>query len=186
MGDFNQVLSNEDKLSFGAQACPGANDLHDCLQEESMIPVNVSRVKFTWNNNRDDEDLLLEWLDSAFVNGEWLNSFEHSSLEAWPITVSDHAPIILDTYRMQTFRKRPQRFEAMCLLHPSCRKVVEDTWRQITSGSATKILTRKIKRVQRACYEWNTRFGKHPKKKIIRAKELTFGSTKPTLHPRTS
>lgn len=111
MGDFNQVLSNEDKLSFGTQACPGVNDLHDCLPEESMIPVNANRVKFTWNNNRDDEDLVLEWLDKAFVNGEWLNSFEHSSLEAWPITVSDHAPIILDTYRMQTFRKKPQRFE---------------------------------------------------------------------------
>lgn len=47
--DFNQVLSNEDKLSFRTQACPGANDLHN----------------------------------------------------------SDHAPIILDTYIMQTFRKRP-------------------------------------------------------------------------------
>ena len=69
-------------LSFSTQACPGANDLHNCLQEASMIPMNATRVKFTWNNNRDDEDLVLERLERAFVNLEWLNSFGHSSLEA--------------------------------------------------------------------------------------------------------
>ena len=82
IGDFNQVLKQEDKFSLRNQACLGATELYNCLQEASMIPMNATRVKFTWNNNRDDEDLVLERLERAFVNLEWLNSFGHSSLEA--------------------------------------------------------------------------------------------------------
>ena len=98
---------------------------------------------------------MCEQLDRAFVILDWLHTYEHNSLEAWPISISDHAPLILDTHKRQTFHKRPQRFEAIWLLHPSCKKLIEETWQERISGSAAYILTTKLKRVQQVCNEWN-------------------------------
>ena len=128
IGDFNQVLNQEDKFSLRNQACPGAIDLHNFLQEASMILMNATGVQYTWDNNREGEEFVCERLDKAFVNLDWLHTYEHSSLEAWPISILDHAPFILDTHKRQTFQKRHQRFEAMWLLHPSCKKFIEETW----------------------------------------------------------
>ena len=48
IGDFNQVINQEDKFSLRNQACPSAIDLHNCLQDASMIPMNATRVQYTW------------------------------------------------------------------------------------------------------------------------------------------
>lgn len=130
IGDFNQVLNQEDKFSFKDQICPGATELINCLQEACMIPMKATGVQYTWTNNREGDEFVSERLDRAFVNLDWLHVYEYSSLEAWPISISDHAPLILDTHKKQSFRKRPQRFEAMWLLHPSCKKLIEDTWKE--------------------------------------------------------
>ena len=72
-------------------------------------------------NNREGEEFVCERIDRVFVNLDLLHTYEYSSLEAWPISILDHAPLILDTHKKQIFRKRPQRFEAIWLLHLSCK-----------------------------------------------------------------
>ena len=155
IGDFNQVLNQEDKFSLRNQACLGATELYNCLQEASMIPMNATGVQYTWKNNREGEEFVCERLDRVFVNLDWLHTYKHSSLKAWPISISDHAPLILETHKKQIFQKRPQRFEAMWLLNPSCKKLIEDTLQEKISGSVTHILTTKFKKVQKVCNEWN-------------------------------
>lgn len=68
IGDFNQVLNQENKFSLKNQACLGAIYLHNCLQEASMIPMNATGVQYTLKNNREVEELVSELLDKAFVN----------------------------------------------------------------------------------------------------------------------
>ena len=83
-----------------------------------MIPLQSTGVKYTWKNKRVRDALVLEKLDKAFINNVWLHTFEHCTLEAWPITVSDHAPLVLDINNIPIYRRRPFRFEAIWLLHP--------------------------------------------------------------------
>ena len=147
--------------------------------------MNATGVQYTWKNNREREELVCEQLDRAFVNLDWLHTYDHSSLEAWPISISNHAPLILDTHKRQTFHKRPQRFEAMWLLHLSCKKLIEETWQERISGSAAYILTTKLKRVQQVCNEWN----KNDLGNIhtsSRSEEPIDVFAKSTLHPRDS
>ena len=66
IGDFNQVLSNEDKQSSTSQNCPRASHLHNCLRDTEMRPLQSTRVKYTWKNKRDGDALVLEKLDRAF------------------------------------------------------------------------------------------------------------------------
>ena len=69
--------------------------------------------------------LVLEKLDIAFINNAQLHTFEHCILEAWPITVSDHAPLILDINNIPIYRRRPFKFEVMWLMHPRCKQVIQ-------------------------------------------------------------
>ena len=82
IGDFNQVLSNGDKQSSTSQKCPRGSELHTCQQETEMIPLQSTRVKYTWKNKRGGDALVLEKLDRAFINNVWLHTFEHCTLEA--------------------------------------------------------------------------------------------------------
>ena len=75
------MLSNGDKQSSTSQKCPGASELHTCLQEIEMIPLQSTGVKYTWKNKRDGDALVLEKLDRAFTNNAWLCTFEHCTLK---------------------------------------------------------------------------------------------------------
>ena len=130
IGDFNQVLSNADKQSSTSQNCPGASHLHNCLRDTEMIPLQSTGVKYTWKNKRGGDALVLEKLDKAFINNVWLHTFEHCTLEAWPIAVSDHAPLVLDINNIPIYKRRPFRFEAMWLLHPRCKQVIQQEWQK--------------------------------------------------------
>ena len=55
IGDFNQVLSNADKQSSTSQNCTGASELHTCLQETKMIPLQSAGFKYKWKNKRDGD-----------------------------------------------------------------------------------------------------------------------------------
>ena len=50
----------------------------------------------------------------AFANKEWIsNSFANGILKTWPITKSNHAPLILDNHRLSTFRKDKHVFDKL-------------------------------------------------------------------------
>ena len=50
----------------------------------------------------------------AFANKEWIsNSFANGILKTWPITKSNHAPLILDNHRLSTFRKDEHVFDKL-------------------------------------------------------------------------
>ena len=118
---------------------------------------------------------MCEQLDRAFVILDWLHTYEHSSWEAWPISILDHAPLILDTHKWQTVHKRPQRFEALWLLHLSCKKLIEETWQERISGSVAYILTTRLKRVQQVCNEWNKNdLGNIHKRLVDLKNQLTY------------
>ena len=129
--------------------------MHTCLQETRMISLQSTGVKYTWKNKRDGYALVLEKLDRAFINNAWLHTFEHCTLEAWSIMVSDHALLILDINNVPIYRRRLFRFEAMWLMHPRCKQIIQKEWQQKISSSHTYILKSKLYNVKQVCITWN-------------------------------
>ena len=135
IGDFNQVLQETDKFSFKQISSVGNFQLQQVLSDLCLIPIDSKGLPFTWMNKRQGDDFVMEKLDRAFANTEWMEHFSHTVVRNLPIIRSDHGPIILDTDLPQHFRHRPFRFEWMWTTHPDCATIINSAWSKTHTGS---------------------------------------------------
>ncbi|OMO78224.1 Endonuclease/exonuclease/phosphatase [Corchorus olitorius] len=104
MGDFNQVLKAEDKLSSTSNSIRGASKFQDCLNQCSLAEISNKGLHFTWTNGRGEGNQTWERLDRAFANAAWLRKFEDTILTNLPITMSDHSPMILQFDKQEAYK----------------------------------------------------------------------------------
>ena len=67
IGDFNQVLTDEDKFSFHSNSITGAELFQQTLNELELCALEAKGQHFTWMNRREDDYFVMERLDIAFV-----------------------------------------------------------------------------------------------------------------------
>ena len=56
IGDFNQVLNSQEKLSFNQGNIVGANLLQQIIDDLHLCDLTTTGQGYTWINNREDED----------------------------------------------------------------------------------------------------------------------------------
>uniref|UniRef100_A0A2N9ETE7 Reverse transcriptase domain-containing protein n=1 Tax=Fagus sylvatica TaxID=28930 RepID=A0A2N9ETE7_FAGSY len=161
IGDFNQVLHESDKLTFKDNTMVGNLQLQQVLSALCLIPIDSKGLPFMWMNKRQGDEFVMEKLDQAFTNTEWLDHFPHSVVRNLPIIRSDHGPIILDIDYPQQFRHRPFRFEWMWTAHPDYAPLINSAWSKNHAGSYAYILGKKLASVRDEFRRWNKEvFGK--------------------------
>lgn len=110
IGDFNQVLSNDDKFSFNQGALLRVDSLHNVISELSLCELAAFGQRFTWMNKTEEGDFVMERLDRAFASVAQINAYPNYALKNLPIVHSDYSPIILDFDFKLPYRKRTFRF----------------------------------------------------------------------------
>ena len=111
IGDFNQILSEEDKFAFLDRKIMGADIFQQTLNELGLCELEAKGQKYTWMNKREDESFVMERLDSAFTSVDWIYSYPQYALHNQPILRPDHGAILLDFEIQNCFKRRPFRFE---------------------------------------------------------------------------
>jgi hypothetical protein len=174
IGDFNQVLSEEDKFTFKPSIIPGNMDLLHTISNLALIPIAAKGLSYTWMIKRKGADFVMEHLDRAFANIKWLDTHPASLVTNLPIIASDHGPIILDTNPRTLFKHRPFRFEWMWTSHPDCPSLVKNAWKdKIASGSHAFCLTKKLENVRDRFKVWNKQsFGVLDKQILVEKEEV--------------
>ncbi|XP_074293210.1 uncharacterized protein LOC141620170 [Silene latifolia] len=84
IGDFNQVELHSDKLG-GFNVIRGQQDFTSWRLDNSLLVVPFFGPPFTWFNNRSDDQLIMERLDRAYTNNDWLHLFPVVSVMHLPI-----------------------------------------------------------------------------------------------------
>lgn len=106
VGDFNQVINPEDKLSSSSCSVKlkGSKLLKDLLRNLNLCMEELNNLGscFTWTNKRDFNSVFYEILDRVIVNNHWLQKFPRALLRNLPIMRSVHGPLILETKRPLT------------------------------------------------------------------------------------
>ncbi|XP_074289310.1 uncharacterized protein LOC141614465 [Silene latifolia] len=125
---------HSDKLG-GSHAIRGQQDFTNWRFDNSLLDVPFFGPLFTWMNNRSDDQLIMERLDRAYANTEWLHLFPEASLMYLPILVSDHAPIILKFFHPSRTCKRPYRLDNWCFSSPEIAHIVDCAWELPVTGS---------------------------------------------------
>lgn len=148
LGDFNSVISQQDK-SGGIPVHPSSSvGLGPFLLSQGMIDLGFHGPPFTWSNKRHGQALIRERLDWGVANGAWRLLFPRATIKHCPRTSSDHAPILMDTFGDHLSGPRPFRFEPFWVSSPQCYDVVDEAWSISCLGSPTFRITQKIKNVK--------------------------------------
>ena len=70
IGDFNEILSPNDKLS-SAGSSSGMSSFLQCVESAQLLSITQKGASFTWSNNRKEDWLVMEKLDRALSNTVW-------------------------------------------------------------------------------------------------------------------
>lgn len=92
-GDFNVVWSQEEKLGENSDNFTDVNDFNDMITRLSLLDGDFSGSKFTWSNNRLGRACILQRLDRALINSNWLVSF-NTTINLLNRACSDHSHLL--------------------------------------------------------------------------------------------
>ena len=120
-----------------------------------LCELAPSGQRYTWMDNRLEEDFVMERLDWAFASVDWINSYPYYGLRNQPILHSDHGPVLLDFDLLSPFKYRPFRFEHMWITHPSCRDIILKAWNTQFTSSRVFQFKNKTFQLRKDLIQWN-------------------------------
>ncbi|KAL0405295.1 UNVERIFIED_CONTAM: hypothetical protein Slati_3843400, partial [Sesamum latifolium] len=135
MGDFNAVLSQQEKQGGRPFASTSRNWIGDDFDACNLIDFGFSGSRFTWSNKRSGLANIQSRLDRGVANAEWCLLYPKALITHLPAIASDHSPLLLDTHPNTADRPRPFFFEKMWCRDFSCETVVADTWISFVAGT---------------------------------------------------
>lgn len=94
-GDFNDVLSTNEKWGVQNASVSRIRDFSNCINSCNLTDLGYSGPKFTWCNKRPDGHVVLQRLDRFLGNLEWINLFLDAINYHLPRIKSDHNLILL-------------------------------------------------------------------------------------------
>lgn len=132
MGDFNEILQLSEKRCGRNRPKRQMGNFHEVLEVCELKDLGFSGCPFTWCNNRDGEQRILERLDRLLANSKWCFLFPKFSIQHGQAPYSDHCPIWMNTEGFTPIRSGPKpfRFEAMWVGEEECENIIKQVWHQ--------------------------------------------------------
>lgn len=126
LGDFNDMLFQDEKMGGLPLTSSRINAFWDCLDYCGLMDLGFHGPKFTWTNkNLIWYRNIKERLDRGLGNAEWKLLFPRSEIHYLPRTKSYHCPILLDTDPTICKSIKLFKFEHMWLVDPSFSTLAE-------------------------------------------------------------
>ena len=163
MGDFNEILSQEDKVGGVLRNDSQIEDFRITMEVCRLKPLDYRGNRYTWFKNT--EGTIKERLDCAMANESWIDYFPNSSLTHLEFFRSDHRALYLclqDAPGLAAHNKRKRsrfRFENMWIGEPECREIITSNLRS-TNQSALLSIISNIELCSSNLASWNqSKFG---------------------------
>ncbi|XP_010695105.1 uncharacterized protein LOC104907808 [Beta vulgaris subsp. vulgaris] len=153
VGDINQVDLYSNKLG-DANLIRGWEEFMSWKHALQLKDVPFCGPRYTWTNNRDDSDLIMERLDKAYASQDWFDEFPATIVQNLPIIQSDHGPIWLQTTPKPSNPNRPYQLENWCLRYPEVVTITRDIWQLRIAGSPMYTLARKLDSLRKHLKAW--------------------------------
>ncbi|KAF5464386.1 hypothetical protein F2P56_014464 [Juglans regia] len=130
MGDFNEVLSPNEKCGGRIRTDKQIQAFSEVIDDCELLDLGFKGNPFTWCNKREPAQCISERLDRCLANLKWKALFKMASVSHGSVAYSDHVPIKLQLQvnRMPRKGKKLFRFEAMWVEEKSCKTIIEKAW----------------------------------------------------------
>ncbi|KAL0290340.1 UNVERIFIED_CONTAM: hypothetical protein Sangu_2578200 [Sesamum angustifolium] len=155
MGDFNAILSQDEKRGGRPFASASRNSLGDQLDCCNLIDLGFSGPKYTWTNKRPGLANIQSRIDRGVANADWCLLYPNAFITHLPAIASDHCPLLLVTHPNNSNRPRPFFFEEMWCRDFSCESVIADTWISTVAGTLSAKMHNLLRILRGELRKWN-------------------------------
>ncbi|XP_019422981.1 PREDICTED: uncharacterized protein LOC109332454 [Lupinus angustifolius] len=163
VGDFNVVAELSEREGSSSSSHPkDASNFASFIRDCNLIDLGFVGLWFTWRRGR-----LKERLDRGLRNLDWRLLFLHASITHLNPLKSNHSPLLVNlTGTSEPNRqRRPFRFLASLMSHPSYHELIRTSWQIYPSWMET------INQLKESLLVWNKKvFGDifKRKKRLLR------------------
>ncbi|XP_026450615.1 uncharacterized protein LOC113350699 [Papaver somniferum] len=172
IGDFNVVLTMEEKVGGNSPSRRSMLDFNECINACELIQDPKVGLDFSWSNCQHGSKRILCNLDRTFFNLGWLQMYGYWGYKVGIRVVSHHSPLLGGCANVPKPKNVPLRFQKMWLEHPGFMKIVEDSWAEPIQGDPTYVFMQKLKRLKVILKEWNWKIFGNIQVKIQEAEVL--------------
>uniref|UniRef100_A0A803QQJ3 Reverse transcriptase domain-containing protein n=1 Tax=Cannabis sativa TaxID=3483 RepID=A0A803QQJ3_CANSA len=153
MGDLNCIMNQEEKMGGSKVSINDTRWLEEFLLASGEVDLRFKGGQFTWQNKRFNGGLIRERLDRCIGSFDWTSEFPQAGVLNFPITISDHAPILLDTAMFKNKGYIPFRFYEAWSNEASCREEICKVWKKENQEN-TRSLMRNFDSIRKALQRW--------------------------------
>ncbi|XP_057871389.2 uncharacterized protein LOC131077832 [Cryptomeria japonica] len=156
-GDFNVVISMDEKRGGLARLDPSSLLLRDNIGLLNLVDVKPINGVFTWNNRRCGDEAISERLDRFLVSYYWMSRRWTTSSDILDWRGSDHWPIKLCVLSYGITKNPSFKFQLMWLRDHSLRDLVLDWWYEglPAHGRAMYTFSKWLQYVKYRLKRWN-------------------------------
>ncbi|XP_055960978.1 uncharacterized protein LOC130015240 [Mercurialis annua] len=152
LGDFNDLLSKEEKRGGGVQPAWLINWFRKAIFECGLSDLGARGYWFTWERGRGTSRWVEERLDRVLCNSSWAELFPQAEALNLELSSSDHKPILLNRSRQESrHHKRRFRFKNIWVSKDDCRSNIAASW----NSSEGNYVVQKIKNTSVSLAVWS-------------------------------
>ncbi|XP_071925834.1 uncharacterized protein [Coffea arabica] len=96
-GDFNDILSNEEKWEGVFREERSFKDFRHFIELNRLVDIGFEGHPWTWSNHWDNEGEIRQRLDRALGSMDWFQDFESAKCHHIETLAFDHSLLLLDT-----------------------------------------------------------------------------------------
>ncbi|KAG2331652.1 hypothetical protein Bca52824_002832 [Brassica carinata] len=169
-GDFNELLSNEEKSGGATRSDSSFWDFRNMVQNCKLREIRHTGNCLSWGGWREKVWVQCR-LDRSFGNSEWFSLFPKSSMEYLELWASDHRPIRINfALEKEDSRKGRFFFDKRMLSREGFEDMVRLSWAGKT-GDRSNTMER-IGRCRRRIMNWKKHSDLNSRDKIVRLKGM--------------
>ncbi|XP_026399009.1 uncharacterized protein LOC113294849 [Papaver somniferum] len=176
-GDFNTILSIDEKRGGRSPISTGTKDFQDCVDFCGLLQDPKNGLDFSCYNGRAGKKRILCNLDRALYNLKWLDKFNGWHYKVGNRGISDHSPLLGFDAIIPRALSPPFRFQKMWLNYPNFLQVIWNSWNEEIYGNPTYVFMNKLKRLKKFLKVWNWEVFGDVKDTLKKAEEKVLEET---------
>ncbi|XP_050915875.1 uncharacterized protein LOC127130968 [Lathyrus oleraceus] len=157
IGDFNNVLKEEDRIGGQPVSYAEYRDLDEMMHNVSLFE-NVSKGSyFTWSN-KHTQGIIHSRIDRMVSNIQWLQKYPDAVVENLAPNISDHTPVKVSVSQQQIRKGSMFKFLNCSVKEPTYMQIVKNSWQEEVIGNNMYRLWRKLLRLQPILKKLNSQY----------------------------
>ncbi|KAM1745805.1 hypothetical protein ACFX11_012502 [Malus domestica] len=123
IGDFNDILSNEEKEGGNMRKAFSMRDFRDFVAQNELVDLGYEGYPFTWRNYQEARPIQLR-LDRGLATSWWHDLYPDTTIRHVILEGSDHALLLLSTEKTKAWTGRKFSFDGRWSKLNKCRDLV--------------------------------------------------------------